>query len=106
MPAVGLAPHQSKERWKKHGPGPGRPRGRQPYYKIAIQEFGHKILESKAYRDALAQRLIRGEAGQMEVLLHQYTYGRPPVNVQLDLTRLSDAEVHQLAAITPKITHS
>jgi hypothetical protein len=43
------------------------------------REIARAFVDDAAYRAALRERLLAGEAGSMEVLLWHYSYGRPAV---------------------------
>ena len=62
-----------KGRSKSGGRLPGQPN----HATLEIKDFGRTIIEDPIYRERLKQRILDGEAPQIEALLYHYTYGRP-----------------------------
>lgn len=69
------------------------------------------IVEEPEYRAALAERMISGRAGQMEVVLWAYAKGKPVGRVEtggpgafaaLDDTELRDRLPEALEALSPE----
>ena len=44
---------------------------------LEIKEFARSILEDESYQMKLRQRIVEGEAPQIEALLYHYVYGKP-----------------------------
>ena len=65
------------ERRKPPNAGKGRPKGSPNKATADIKALSTKLLTDPDYLDALRIRLKRGTAGPVEVLLHQYAYGKP-----------------------------
>ena len=42
-----------------------------------MREFARSLFEDPAYKKALRERLIKGQAGSVEVQLLHYAYGKP-----------------------------
>ena len=55
----------------------GRLPGTPNHATLEIKEFGRAIIEDPVYRERLKQRILDGDAPQIEALLYHYTYGRP-----------------------------
>ena len=55
----------------------GRLLGQPNHATLEIKDFGRAIIEDPVYRERLKQRILDGEAPQIEALLYHYTYGRP-----------------------------
>jgi hypothetical protein len=68
----------------------GRPRGALNRATVEIRAFARGLLEDPAYIAALRRRLLAGTAGQIELLLFGYAYGRPSEKpaVPTDASRL------------------
>lgn len=86
-------------------PGPGRPRGATTIVIKTAREICRALVFDPEYQESLRRRMINGEAGSMENLAWHYACGRPQteVNVNFDLSGLTDEEVTILARIAPKI---
>jgi hypothetical protein len=54
----------------------GRPKGALNRATVEIRAFARGLLEDPAYIAALRRRLLAGTAGQIELLLFGYAYGR------------------------------
>jgi hypothetical protein len=52
---------------------------------MEIKDFARSILEDPTYQTRLKQRLLDGDAPQIEQLLYHYLYGKP--RQELELTR-------------------
>jgi len=52
---------------------------------MEIKEFARSILEDPSYQARLKQRLLAGDAPQIEQLLFHYLFGKP--RQELELTR-------------------
>lgn len=55
----------------------GRPRGTPNKVTIDAKQLSSELVDSPAYREALAARLLAGTAGPMESLLWHYAKGKP-----------------------------
>ncbi len=55
----------------------GRAKGVPNRATAEIREFARSLFEDPAYKEALRERLIKGQAGSMEVQLFHYAYGKP-----------------------------
>jgi hypothetical protein len=55
----------------------GRTKGVPNRATAEMREFARSLLEDPAYQKALRKRLIKGQAGAMEVQLLYYAYGKP-----------------------------
>jgi hypothetical protein len=53
---------------------------------LEIKDFSRSILEDPSYQTNLRQRIINGEAPQIEQLLYHYCYGRPKTELELSRT--------------------
>lgn len=61
----------------KRDAGPGRPKGVPNKTSTEVRELARALVEDPAYRKKLRERLLRGKAPQVEVLLYHYAYGKP-----------------------------
>ena len=62
---------------KKGDPKPpdsGRRKGQPNKVTFEVKEWCRSVLESRAYREAAAQRIINGDAPQLERLAYLYAY--------------------------------
>jgi len=55
----------------------GRAKGVPNRATAEMQEFARSLFEDPAYKKALRDRLIKGQAGSMEIQLLHYAYGKP-----------------------------
>ena len=51
--------------------------------RIEAREFAERVIDDPGYQQNLIDRITRGEANHMEVLLWQYRYGRPVEKIQV-----------------------
>ncbi len=51
---------------------------------IEIKDFSRSILEDTSYQTKLRQRIIDGDAPQIEQLLYHYGYGRPKNELEVN----------------------
>jgi len=51
---------------------------------IEIKDFSRSILEDTSYQTKLRQRIIDGDAPQIEQLLYHYGYGRPKTELEVN----------------------
>ncbi len=86
----------------------GRKRGTPNRTTHDVRVMAQRLVQDPAYRSTLAERLRSGKAGQMEPLLWNYAYGKPPqtfaIEVQPeedspDLSALTTEELRQIAEI-------
>jgi hypothetical protein len=61
---------------KKHG---GRKAGTPNRTTAEVRELARRLLGDAQYQQSLQKRLIRGEAGRMELFLWEQAYGKPCV---------------------------
>jgi hypothetical protein len=78
-----INPKKRKGFQKGKPPGPGRPKGLQNRNTLEVKQLATRILQDKDYLEALQRRLLRGEAGPIEVTLWHYAYGKPKERVEL-----------------------
>lgn len=76
---------------KRRGPGRpfkpgegGRPKGIPNKATRDIKAFSRNFLESPAYIASLQQRILAGDAPQVEQLLFHYGYGKPKDTVAVE----------------------
>jgi hypothetical protein len=86
----------------------GRPKGAKNHATLEAKDFARQLVDSEAYRSALAQRLTAGTAGSMEALLWSYGYGKPVERVETGgpgaFADVSDEELRKrLAAALGKL---
>lgn len=62
----------------------GRKLGVQNQATIEIKDFSRSILEDTSYQTKLRQRIIDGDAPQIEQLLYHYGYGRPKTELEVN----------------------
>ncbi len=62
----------------------GRKLGVQNRTTMEIKEFACSILEDASYQTKLRQRIIDGDAPQIEQLLYHYGYGRPKTELEVN----------------------
>ena len=55
----------------------GRAKGVPNRATAEIRDFARNLLEDPAYKEALRERLIKGQAGSVEIQLLHYAYGKP-----------------------------
>jgi len=55
----------------------GRAKGVPNRATAEIRDFARNLLEDPAYKEALRARLIKGQAGSVEIQLLHYAYGKP-----------------------------
>ncbi len=65
----------------------GRPKGRRNRTTLEVAAWARGLLADPVYRRNLRQRLRDGTAGQIEVVLHHYAYGKPVERVELTSPR-------------------
>lgn len=87
-------------KWK---PGQsGNPAGKKPgpnKLTKEIREIARTIVDDEAYRAKLRRRLASGKISpQMETLLWQYAYGRPPEKVEVTITDSAQMTDDELAS--------
>lgn len=63
--------------FRNGNPGGGRPKGMPNKATLEIKAFARNFLMSDKYRRTLERRILAGTAPHMEVLLHQYAFGKP-----------------------------
>ena len=51
---------------------------------VEIKEFACSILEDASYQTKLRQRIMDGDAPQIEQLLYHYGYGRPKTELEVN----------------------
>lgn len=85
--------------------GPGRPKGSLNKTTVEAKSLARQLIDDSLYRKNLLNRLQQGEAGQMEVVLWHYAYGKPKEAVEVDyhLERLSNEEFDQLETLIKRI---
>ncbi len=90
---------------KKSKPGPGRPKGAENQKTKEARGIARKLATDKTYQANLIKRLIEGTAGPMEPCIWQYAFGKPKdsLDLNLDLTKLSDEELDQLEALVKRV---
>ena len=59
--------------------GGGSRKGKPNKATAGIRELARGFVDDPAYRDALRERLLAGEAGSMELWLWQHAYGKPTI---------------------------
>jgi hypothetical protein len=64
----------------------GNPRGRTPGTQtkrtIEVREICNRLVEDPEYRFALRERMIKGTAGSVEILIWHYAKGKPVERVE------------------------
>ena len=63
--------------------GPGRPKGLLNKATQEVKAIATRIVQDPRYLERLQNRIDRGEAGSVEVLLWHYAYGKPKERVEL-----------------------
>lgn len=73
----------------------GRPMGSKDVATIEVKETCREIVRNKAYRKAVAARMLEGTAGALENLIWSYAFGKPKEHlaVELNLGQFSDEEL-------------
>ncbi len=75
----------------------GRRKGSQNKFRLRKRDgakIAHMLLERPAYRKSLCDRLDKGTAGPIEVLLWQYRCGLPKQTTDLNVSGVAIAPVH------------
>lgn len=58
-------------------PGPGRRKGSKNRATVEVREAARRLVEDPAYFESLRARLVRGQAGAMEVAPWHFAFGKP-----------------------------
>lgn len=79
---TGVMPRGDNFRGK---PGPGRRKGVRNKITAEVRDVARRLVEDRAYRANLRQRLLRGEAGALEILIWRFAFGEPSATSTVEL---------------------